>query len=406
MSRATRTAVSRPLHRSATAFALSALASAATALLSACGAPPRHGPPPGEGTPSVGFVVMEPEKVALTTELPGRVSAVTVADVRPQVTGLIQRRTFVEGSNVRAGSLLYQIDPATYRASLDSARAALAKAESTLRLAKLKADRYKELVAIRAVSQQDFDDADASAQQAAADVASAQASCETARINLGYTRITAPVSGRIGRSSVTEGALVTANQTTALATVQQLDPVYVDVTQSSSAILRLRRAIAAGNLSAARSVKVQLLLEDGSTYPLDGALQFSDVTVDQSTGVVTVRAVFPNPHAELLPGMYVRARITEAVQDAAILAPQQAVTRDASGQALAYVVGPDNRLQTRTLTLGRAIGDRWLVNTGLAAGDRLVIDGAQKAAPGAEVVPTPFAGAIVAAADNIPASVR
>jgi len=349
---------------------------------------------------------MEPEKVALTTELPGRVSAVTVADVRPQVTGLIQRRTFVEGSNVRAGSLLYQIDPATYRASLDSARAALAKAESTLRLAKLKADRYKELVAIRAVSQQDFDDADASAQQAAADVASAQASCETARINLGYTRITAPVSGRIGRSSVTEGALVTANQTTALATVQQLDPVYVDVTQSSSAILRLRRAIAAGNLSAARSVKVQLLLEDGSTYPLDGALQFSDVTVDQSTGVVTVRAVFPNPHAELLPGMYVRARITEAVQDAAILAPQQAVTRDASGQALAYVVGPDNRLQTRTLTLGRAIGDRWLVNTGLAAGDRLVIDGAQKAAPGAEVVPTPFAGAIVAAADNIPASVR
>ncbi len=374
---------------------------AALTLLSACGAPPRQGPPSAGGTPSVGFIVVAPEKVAITTELPGRVASVTVADVRPQVTGLIQRRSFIEGADVRAGSLLYQIDPAPYRASLDSAQATLAKAQSTLRLAQLKAARYKELVAIRAVSQQDFDDADASAQQAAADVASAQASCETARINLGYTRITAPVSGRIGRSSVTPGALVTANQTTALATVQQLDPVYVDVTQSSSAILRLRRAIAAGNLSAAHTVKVQLLLEDGTPYPLEGALQFSDVTVDQSTGVVTVRAVFPNPHAELLPGMYVRARITEAVQDAAILAPQQAVSRDASGQAVAYVVGRDNRLEPRTLELGRAIGDRWLVNDGLAAGDRLVVDGAQKATAGAEVIAMPYAGAFVAATNDV-----
>jgi membrane fusion protein (multidrug efflux system) len=376
------------------------LAGLAAALLGACGAGPGHGPPPAAGTPSVGFIVLAAEKVDLTTELPGRIAPVTVADVRPQVTGLIERRSFTEGANVRAGSLLYQIDAAPYRASLDSARAALAKAQSTLRLAQLKAARYHELVAIRAVSQQDYDDADAAAQQAAADVASAQASCETAQINLGYTRITAPVSGRIGRSSVTPGALVTANQTTALATVQQLDPVYVDVTQSSSAILRLRRAIAAGNLSAASpSVKVRLLLEDGTTYPLEGTLQFSDVTVDQSTGVVTVRAVFPNPHAELLPGMYVRARITEAVQDAAILAPQQAVTRDPNGQALAYVVGKDDRLEARPLELGRAIGDRWLVEGGLAAGDRLVIDGAQKAIAGATVAPVPFVGAVVAAVD-------
>ncbi len=397
-----RSPVMSPTRKTAGLLRMAALASAAAALLSACGAPPQHGPPPAGGTPSVGFIVLAPEKVAITTELPGRVASVTVADVRPQVTGLIERRSFTEGADLRAGALLYQIDPAPYRASLDSAQAALAKAQSTLRLARLKAARYKELVAIRAVSQQDFDDAEASAQQAAADVASAQASCETARINLGYTRITAPVSGRIGRSSVTPGALVTANQTTALATVQQLDPVYVDVTQSSSAILRLRRAIAAGNLRAAHTVKVQLLLEDGTTYPLEGALQFSDVTVDQSTGVVTVRAVFPNPHAELLPGMYVRARITEAVQDAAILAPQQAVTRDASGQAVAYVVGRDNRLEPRTLELGRAIGDRWLIDGGLAAGDRLVVDGAQKATAGAEVIAMPYAGAFVAAATTVP----
>jgi membrane fusion protein (multidrug efflux system) len=351
---------------------------------------PHHGPPPTEKIPSVGYIVVQPTKVALTNELPGRIAPMLIADVRPQVTGLIQSRNFAEGGEVHAGALLYQIDPAPYRAALDSAEAALAKTESSLRLSRLKAARYKELAAIRAVSQQEFDDADASVQQAEADVAAARAACETNRINLRYTRITAPVSGRIGRSSVTPGALVTANQTVALATVQKLDPVYVDLTQSSAAILRLRRAIEQGGLHAASpQVKVGLVLEDGSDYPLEGTLQFSDVTVDQSTGAVTVRAVFPNPEAELLPGMYVRATVTEAVEDQALLAPQQAVTRDASGQAMAFVVGPGDKLEMRMLTLGRAIGDQWLVVRGLVAGDRLVIDGAQKTSAGALVVAIP-----------------
>jgi membrane fusion protein (multidrug efflux system) len=363
---------------------------AATLWLAACGPAPHHGPPPTEKVPSVGYIVVQPTQVALRSQLPGRIAPMLVADVRPQVTGLIESRDFTEGGEVRAGALLYQIDPAPYRAALDSAEATLAKAESSLRLARLKAARYKELASIRAVSQQEFDDADASVQQADADVAAARAACETNRINLRYTRITAPVSGRIGRSSVTPGALVTANQTVALATVQKLDPVYVDLTQSSTAILRLRRAIEQGGLHAASpQVKVGLVLEDGSAYPLEGTLQFSDVTVDQSTGAVTVRAVFPNPEAELLPGMYVRATVTEAVEDQALLAPQQAVTRDASGQAVAYVVGSGDKLELRTLTLGRAIGDQWLVVRGLVAGDRLVIDGAQKTTAGALVVAIP-----------------
>jgi membrane fusion protein (multidrug efflux system) len=370
---------------------LAVFALTASATLAACGPAPHHGPPPTEKTPSVGYVVLKPDKVALTTELPGRIAPMLIADVRPQVTGLIQTRNFTEGGEVRAGSLLYQIDPAPYRAALDSAKASLAKAQSSLGLAKIKAARYQELVAIRAISQQDFDDAAASVQQAEADIASAQASCETARINLAYTRITAPVSGRIGRSSVTPGALVTSNQTTALATVQKLDPVYVDVTQSSTAILRIRREIGQGGVSAASpQVKVGLMLEDGSRYPLDGTLQFSDVTVDQSTGAVTVRAVFPNPKAELLPGMYVRAIVTEAMQDQALLVPQQAVTRDATGQAVAYIVGHDDKLEVRALTLGRAIGDRWVVDQGLEPGDRLIVDGAQKATPGALVVAIPI----------------
>jgi len=366
------------------------VAVAATFWLTACGPMPHHGPPPTEKIPSVGYIVVKPTKVALTSQLPGRIAPMLVADVRPQVTGLIQSRNFIEGGEVRAGALLYQIDPAPYRAALDSAEASLAKAESGLRLARLKAARYKELAAIRAVSQQEFDDADASVQQADADVAAARAACETNRINLRYTRITAPVSGRIGRSSVTPGALVTANQTVALATVQKLDPVYVDLTESSSEILRLRRAIDQGGLHAATSqIKVALVLEDGNDYPLEGTLQFSDVTVDQSTGAVAVRAVVPNPEAELLPGMYVRATVTEAVEDQALLAPQQAVTRNASGQAMAFVVGPGDKLEMRMLTLGRAIGDQWLVVRGLVAGDRLVIDGAQKTTAGALVVAIP-----------------
>ena len=389
------------LHRSAAGAAAGVLLALA---LCACGAPPRHGPPPGAANPSVGYVVLEPEKVAFTTELPGRIAPVLVAEVRPQVTGLIQSRNFTEGSEVRAGSVLYRIDPAPYQASLDSAQAGLAKAQSSLRLARLKAARSRELVAIRAVSQQDDDDAGAAVQQAEADVAAARAQCETSRINLGYTRITAPVTGRIGRSSVTAGALVTANQTTALATVQSLDPVYVDLTQSSTAILNLRRAIEAGGLHAAsRSVKVRLHFEDGSDYPLEGTLQFSEVTVDQSTGAVTVRAVFPNPRFELLPGMYVTAVVTEAIDDRALLVPQQAVTRDPGGQPVVYLVGNDGRLAARTLTLGRALGDRWVVDAGLAAGERVVVEGGQKAAPGALVLAVPLAAPIRAA--NAPAKI-
>jgi membrane fusion protein (multidrug efflux system) len=373
------------------ALAMAGASIMGASMVAACGPAPNHGPPPTEKVPSVGYVVLKPGKVALTTELPGRVAPTLIAEVRPQVTGLIQSRNFTEGGEVRAGSVLYQIDPAPYRAALDSAEATLAKARSALALARLKANRYQELVAIRAISQQDFDDADASVQQAEADIASAKAACETNRINLGYTRITAPVSGRIGRSSVTPGALVTSNQTTALATVQKLDPVYVDLTQSSTAILRLRRAMEEGKVSAAApQIKVDLVLEDGSRYALEGTLQFSDVTVDQSTGAVTVRAVFPNPKAELLPGMYVRAIVTEAMEDHALLVPQQAVTRDSNGQALAYVVGHDDKLEVRPLTLGRAIGDQWVVHQGLAPGERLIVDGAQKAAPGALVVAIPI----------------
>jgi membrane fusion protein (multidrug efflux system) len=398
---------SRPagaLPRSSVCAAAAAVAVAATLLLAACGAPPHHGPPPAEKVPSVGYIVVEAQKVALTTELPGRIAPVLVSEVRPQVTGLIQSRNFIEGSEVKKGTILYQIDPAPYRSALDSSLATLAKAQSTLRLARIKAARYQELAAIRAVSQQDFDDADAAVQQALADVSAAQAACETSRINLNYTRITAPFSGRIGRSSVTPGALVTANQTAALATLQKLDPVYVDLTQSSAAILALRRTAARGGMSVdSAGLKVQLLLEDGSAYPLAGRLEFSDVTVDQSTGAVTVRALFPNPRAELLPGMYVRAIVTEAIDAQAMLVPQQAITRDATGAPRAFVVGVGGTLEARPLALGRAMGDRWVVDAGLAPGDRLVVEGAQKARPGAAVAPIPLDEAPMRLAQRTPA---
>jgi membrane fusion protein (multidrug efflux system) len=353
-------------------------------LMGACGKAPISAPPPELAVAQVDVVTVQPQRVALTTELPGRTAPVLIADVRPQITGLVQARRFTEGSEVQAGELLYQIDPASYRATADSAQAALSKAEANLRSTQLKAARYQELVAIKAVSQQDNDDAAAALQQAEADVASAQATLQSARINLDYTRITAPISGRIGKSSVTPGALVTANQTTALATVQQLDPIFVDVTQSSTTVLRLKRAIAGGQLSGG-TARVRLLLEDGSTYPLPGTLKFSDVTVDPGTGAITLRAEFPNPKGELLPGMYVRAVVEEGVVDQALLAPQRAVSRDAAGLPVAYVVDAAGQLEQRPLVTGRAIGDQWLVTSGLQAGDRLVVSGQQKAAPGAPV---------------------
>jgi membrane fusion protein (multidrug efflux system) len=365
------------------------------ALLTACGQPPSGGPPPALATPQVGVLTIQPQRVAITTELAGRTSPVLMADVRPQITGIVQARNFKEGSEVAAGALLYQVDAAPYRASLDSAHATMAKAQATLQSARLKAERYRELVAIKAVSQQDAEDAAAALGQAEADVASAKASVQTARINLDYTRITAPIAGRIGKSSVTAGALVTANQSIALATVQKLDPIYVDVTQSSAAVLRLKRALAEGSLRAAGTTakdaaKVSLLLEDGTRYALTGRLQFSDVTVDPGTGAITLRAEFPNPNRELLPGMYVRAVVEEGVSEQALLAPQAAVSRNAAGKPVAYVVGADDKLEQRALQTERAIGDQWLVTAGLKAGDRLVVNGAQKARAGQTVQVLPY----------------
>ena len=363
------------------------LALAGTAgLLGACGKPP-GGPPPALAVPQVGVVTVAAESVPLVQELPGRTSAVLVSEVRPQVTGIVQRRVFTEGSLVKAGETLYQIDPATYQAALDSSQASLERSEANLATAVSKARRYQELVGINAVSQQDADDANAALKQAKADVNSAKAALATARINLAYTRVTSPISGRIGRSSVTPGALVTANQATALSTVQQLDPVYVDVTQSSAALLRLKRALADGQLVHAGddAAQVSLLLEDGTPYALPGKLKFSDVTVDPGTGAVTVRAEFPNPKGELLPGMYVRALVQEGVAANALLAPQRAVVRDNRGRPTAYVVTPEHKIELRELDTARTVKDQWLVTSGLKAGDQLVVDGLQKVRPGMSV---------------------
>ena len=363
----------------------------AACLLTGCGKPP-GGPPPAQGTPTVGVIRVQPQHVVLTTQLPGRTSAYLVAEVRPQVGGIVKTRLFKEGSDVKAGQPLYQIDPATYKATYDGDNASLAKAQATVKTARLKADRYKGLLAIQAVSQQDYDDAVATLGEDEAQVASAMATLESSRINLAYARVDAPISGRIGKSSVTPGALVTASQTTALATVQQLDPLYVDLSQSSAALLRLKQAMARGDLqkAGANSAKVQLLLEDGSTYPHEGTLEFSDVTVDQNTGTITLRAVFPNPEGNLLPGMYVRAVLQEGEQDQALLVPQQAVSRDGAGKPFAYVVDRDSKLQRRSLETERTVGDQWLIQAGIKAGDVLVVDGQQRAAPGVLVNATPW----------------
>ena len=372
---------------------------AITVLLAGCGKPP-GGPPPDPGMPVMGVMKIQAQPVTLDTELPGRTVPYLIADVRPQVGGIVKTRDFREGGDVKAGQTLYVIDPATYKAAYDSNVAALGKAQASLKTTRLKAERYKELVEIQAVSKQDYDDAAAALGQGESDVAAAKANVESSRINLAYARVTAPISGRIGRSAVTPGALVTASQTTALATIQQLDPIYVDVTQPSAALLRLRRALAEGDLqrAGANAARVTLMLEDGSVYPLEGRLEFSDVTVDQETGAVALRAVFPNPKADLLPGMYVRAVLQEGVKQQGLLVPQQAVTRDSTGKPIAYVVGADNRLERRVLETDRAIGDQWLVRSGLASGEQLVVDGQQRAAAGAEVKVVPWTPKTVPAA--------
>lgn len=362
-----------------------ALAAALAALSAACGKPSQGAPAPVP--PEVGIVTVRSERVVLTTELPGRTSAYLVADVRPQVNGLIQRRAFVEGADVKAGSLLYQIDPAPYRAAYDQAVASLAVAESNVPALRSRVARMKELVAIHAVGQQDFDDAVSNLAKAEASVTAAKAAVQAARVNLGYTPVKSPISGRVGRSSVTVGALVTAYQPVPLAVVQQLDPIYVDVTQSTADILRLTRRMESGHLTGgtAAASKVKLLLEDGTPYPHEGKLQFRDVSVDQATGSVVLRMVFPNPQRTLLPGMFVRAIVEEGENPAAILAPQQAVTRDPKGQAVALVVNATGQVEQRRLEVDRTVGGSWLVTRGLQPNDRLVVEGMDKVRPGAAV---------------------
>ena len=358
-------------------------------LLSGCGDRKAGGPPP---PPEVAVVTIQARQVASTTELPGRTSAYLVAEVRPQVAGIIQKRLFTEGANVRAGQVLFQIDASLYQAALDNAKASLARSEAHLTTIQLKAARLRELIAEKAVSQQDYDDATAALKQTQADIQFGKASVEVARINLQHTAITAPISGRIGRSSVTEGALVTSHQPLPLATIQQLDPMYVDVTQSTAEILRLRRQLQEGRIEISKKhlEGVRLLLEDGSEYPWKGTLQFQDITVDPTTGSVILRMVFPNPKGLLLPNMFVRTVIQEGIRKNAILVPQQAVSRDLKGNPFTFVVDAKGTVQQRPLTLDRTIGDAWLVTSGLESGERVIVEGILKVKPGAPVRTVPF----------------
>ncbi len=335
----------------------------------------------------VGVLTVAPQHIVMTTELSGRLSSLKVSDVRPQIGGIVQKRLFVEGSDVKAGQVLYQIDPASYQATYDQARGTLAKARATLASARTKADRYVDLVKIKAVSQQDYDDAVAAVNEDAADAVADEASLESARVNLDRTRITAPISGRIGASSVTEGALVTSEQTTALATIQGFDQMYLDVTRSSSEWLALRKALASGKLKRAgdNGAVVSLELEDGTAYAHTGTLQFSGITVDTTTGSVTLRAIFPNPERDLLPGMFVRAKLDEGVDESAMLVPQIAVTRGSDNHASVYVVDASSKVTQVSVKADTAYGDQWIVTEGLHAGDRVVVSGLQSVHVGAPV---------------------
>lgn len=332
----------------------------------------------------VSVVTLAPQPLTLTTELAGRTSAYLVAQIRPQVGGILQKRAFTEGAMIKSGELLYQIDPASYQAAYDSAKASVARAEATLNAAYLKAQRQSGLLAIEAISKQDDEDAQASLQQAQADLASAEAALETARINLDRTRITSPISGRIETSSVTPGALLTANQDSALTTVQQLDPIYVDIPQSSAEVLQLRQALASGKLNSSGkdAVRIQLQLEDGTTYKHEGKLEFSGVTVNTTTGAVTLRALVPNPERMLMPGMYIRAKLEQGTDPQAILVPQQGIGRDSAGRATALVVLQNGKVELRSVTVAEVIGRSWRVTSGLAAGERVIVEGASKARPG------------------------
>ncbi|MDB5788051.1 efflux RND transporter periplasmic adaptor subunit [Caballeronia mineralivorans] len=391
------------------------LISAATAavILAACGQKPSAPPPQ---TPEVGVITVQPTTVPVVSELPGRTSAFLVAQVRARVDGIVLRREFTEGADVKAGQRLYKIDPAPYIAALNTAKATLARAQANVVTQNALAARYKVLVAANAVSKQDYDNAVATQGQAVADVASGKAAVDTAQINLGYTDVVSPITGRIGLSQVTPGAYVQASAATLLSTVQELDPVYVDLTQSSVDGLKLRRDIQEGRLqtSGVNAAKVTLILEDGRTYSEEGKLQFSDVSVDQSTGSVTVRAIFPNKDRVLLPGMFVRARIDEGVNNKALVVPQIGVTHDQKGQPTALVVGSDDKVALRQLVTSGTYGDKWVVDSGLNAGDRVIVQGTEKARPGSTVKPVdaqlpaqaaqPASGAAPAAPGAAPAA--
>ena len=362
---------------------------AAGLVLAGCG---RHGAGAPQGmAPEVAVMTVQPESVTLTAELPGRASAFLVAEVRPQVNGLVQKRLFTEGSDVKAGDALYQLDPAPFEAALENAEAALGRAAASVPALRMRADRAKEALEDKAVSQQDVDDATAALNQAEADARVWEAMVRTARINLAYARIVSPISGRIGKSSVTDGAIVTAYQPVPLATIQQLDPIYVDVPQSTAEILRLQKMVEGRfERDGAGMDKVKLILGDGADYPIEGTLQFRDVTVDPTTGSVILRTVFPNPDGILLPGMFVRVVMTEGVNTQAILLPQQAVTRDLKGNPQALVVDSSGKAVTQALVLDRAVGARWLVASGLQPGDQVIVEGAMKVRPGAAVKAVPF----------------
>ena len=363
----------------------------------ACGSSGKGGPPPGGPVP-VTVVTLHSAPVTLTRELPGRTSAYRIAEIRPQATGIIRERLFTEGALVRVGQPLFQLDDAVYKAQYQSSAAALAKAQAAAEASRLAANRAADLVKTHLISTQDNDNAQAAARQAEAEVAGATAALEASRVNLAYTRITAPIAGRIGRSFVTAGALVTANQEASIATIQQMDPMYVEVSQASSEWLRLKAEIAAGRLKGAGAgTSVGIVLEGGVRYDHDGKLEFADVTVDTATGSFVIKAVVPNPNGTLLPGMYVRALLNEGTRNAAILAPQPGISRDPRGGAIALIVGAGNKVESRAVTLSREIGNQWLVDDGLKEGDRLIVEGVQKAHPGADAVPTEASPAAPAA---------
>lgn len=368
---------------------------AATAMLSACvdqagAAKTPASPPPAE----VAVITVAPQRVALSTDLPGRLEAARIAQVRARVPGIVLQRVFREGSDVKAGEVLFRIDDAPFQASFQSAQAALAKAEANHAQISLKAQRYAALVDSNAISKQEYDDVNAAQKQAAADVATARAALATAGLNLGYATVTAPITGRIGRAQVTEGALVGQNEATPLATIQQLDPIYVNLTQSSAEVLQLRHALAAGQLKGVGrdEARVNLLMEDGRPYPHTGKLLFSDMAVDESTGAVVLRAVFPNPERLLMPGLFVRARLEQAINENAIVVPQQAVQRSAEG-ARVMLVDVSNNVVARPVKADRSQGDAWIVSEGLKAGDRVIVEGLQKAKPGMPVKAVAWAGA-------------